>query len=236
MCFSVQVDTNIKDLAKRFSAKINTKAYQKFMAQSENEKKLSDSDFKKIFGVKSRPKDGFFRTPSEDKRIYPNYFTHVMTLEEGERVFSPMRYRVRPHGSKQEVPSKFNIFNARLDSLNIRKTWADLIGRNHGIFAFNYFYEWVEHENKKRLITFHPKDREVMWAPCLWDEWVSKDGKFAFKSFAIITTDPPPEVLEMGHDRCPFTIEEAKIDAWLSGNDEVLKTSEILNYSSRWAS
>ena len=54
-----------------------------------------------------------------------------------------MRYRVRPNGSKEEVPTKYNVFNARIDSLEIRNTWAPLFMRNHGIVPLTGFYEWV---------------------------------------------------------------------------------------------
>lgn len=234
MCFSVQVDTNIKELARRFSAKIDTKSYQKLMENSVSEKQMTSDQFTQTFGPKRRPKDGFFKIPGEDHRVYPNYFTHVMKMEEGERTFTPMRYRIRPHGTKEEIPSKFNVYNARLDSLYGRKTWLDLIGRNHGIFAFNYFYEWVEHKSKKRLISFNPEGRDLMWAPCLWDEWISKDGKFSFMSFAIITTEPPREVFEMGHDRCPYTIKENEIDDWLSGKASLLNNHDEIKYSYKW--
>jgi putative SOS response-associated peptidase YedK len=62
-----------------------------------------------------------------------------------------------------------------------------------------------------------------MWAPCLWDEWVSKDGSLSFKSFAIITDDPPPEIEIMGHDRCPIFLKEELIDSWLNPQKESMK-------------
>jgi putative SOS response-associated peptidase YedK len=35
-------------------------------------------------------------------------------------------------------------------------------------------------------------------------------------TFAVITDDPPLEVAEAGHDRCPIPIQEEDIAAWLS--------------------
>ncbi len=58
-----------------------------------------------------------------------------------------------------------------------------------------------------------------MWAPMIYDNWESMNGKIHFSSFALITSDPPSEVLEQGHDRCPIFIKESNIDSWLKVNE-----------------
>lgn len=184
----------------------------------------------------------FFRLPEDDGRIFSNYFANVIVSEKNERVIQPMRYRIRPHDSKEEVPAKYNVFNARIDSLEIRDTWKPLFMRNHGIIPFTNFYEWVlGPNNKPKLITFFPEGREIMWAPCLWDEWISKDGSIHFKSFAIITDEPPQEILRMGHDRCPIFLSEEHIEKWLTPHQQnkmdyyqMLKMREDVKYSYNW--
>ena len=57
-----------------------------------------------------------------------------------------------------------------------------------------------------------------MWAPVLFDIWNAPDGSETLTSFAVITTEPPPEVLEQGHDRCPVFLREEYIEAWLNPN------------------
>jgi len=140
----------------------------------------------------------------------------VIVYENGKRVIRPMRYRIRPASSLEEIPSKYNVFNARIDSLEKRKTWKSLFMKNHGLFPFVKFYEWVEDKNrKKKLIQFNPGNRDIMWAPVLFDNWSSKAGEISFSSFALLTDDPPPEIAEQGHDRCPIFLKEDKIDQWL---------------------
>lgn len=218
---------------------------------------MEPSEFKEILGLKSveekqlslfkipeeqeKEKVKFFRLPEEDGRIFSNYFANVIVSEKGERVIQPMRYRVRPHDSKEELPTKYNVFNARIDSLEIRDTWKPLFMRNHGIIPFTNFYEWVPGpDNKPKLITFFPEGRETMWAPCLWDEWISKDGRIHFKSFAIITDEPPKEILRMGHDRCPIFIKSSEIDSWLNPKSKnviykILSNRESDRYQYKWA-
>jgi putative SOS response-associated peptidase YedK len=242
MCFSIAIDKNIKTLSKKFEASISEKDYKNiqklFMQQAEMDQKTFETSLG-LAPSKKRPIA--FRMPSEDNRVFPGYFANVIVAEAGRRVFKPMRYRVRPQGSREEIPDKFGVYNARIDSLTSKKTWQPLFMRKHGLVPFSNFYEWVldpeekkdlglfnfleeeekkelgENQNaRKRLISFYPEDRETMWAPCLWDEWQSESGEISFMSFAIITDDPPKEVELMGHDRCPIFLKEDYIDEWLN--------------------
>ncbi len=239
MCFSVQVEKNQLKLAKRFKAEVSAaedKAFRELKARGD------DLDYvKQALWLARRPSTNPFKEPGDDGRVFPGYFTWVIVHEKGRRVFKKMRYRVRPHGAP-EIPSKFNVFNARIDAIEKRKTWKGLFMRNHALVPFVRFYEWVEHDGKKKLITFAPENKDIMWAPGLWDHWESKDGKISFSSFAIITDDPPPEVAEMGHDRCPIFLQESAIDEWLTPAKkskadmyEILKTKEEVTYKNMWA-
>ncbi len=115
------------------------------------------------------------------------------------------------------------------------------------LFPFVRFFEWVEEDNKKRLVSFLPENREIMWAPCLWDCWENPEKTMGFYSFALITDDPPPEVSERGHDRCPIFLKEKYNDEWLTvggpttskrSREEwylLLKNKEDVFYRFEWA-
>lgn len=129
------------------------------------------------------------------------------------------RYQVRPRGALEEPPSRFNMFNARLDSLAIRSTWRPLVGRQHGVIYLKGFYEWVPHPETKKptMIRFSEEKGQVFWVPCLYESWSGKwsQGEFQIPSFAIITTDPPSEIALMGHDRCPIVPDQELLSSWL---------------------
>lgn len=194
-------------------------------------------------GLARKPRANYFKGVDSEGRVYPNYFAPVMIWQNNQREFTSMRYRVRPRGSDKEIPSKYNVFNARLDMLGKRRTWKAIFGKNHGIFAFTQFYEWVEDkQGKKKLITFSPTARELMWAPCIFDRWQSADGKVAFSSFALLTDEPPPEIAAQGHDRCPIFLAESALDNWLQPEKftpeqlyELLQTREAVVYEHAWA-
>jgi putative SOS response-associated peptidase YedK len=238
------VDSKINNLSDYFGAMLSPYEAQNlkklFKLQAETDPKVFNAKLGNPVTLKKNAKP--FRMPAEDGKVFPNYFTDIIVESQEQRIITPMRYRVRPHGSREEVPTKFNVYNARLDSLESRKTWHSLFMRNHGIVPFSKFYEWVPGpDGKPKLITFFPEGREIMWAPCLWDEWISKDGEIHFKSFAIITTDPPPEVEFMGHDRCPIFLKSDYINEWLNPKSstkqeiyEILGEKEDIKFLSEW--
>ena len=205
MCFSVEIIRDLNQIAKLFNADINRKSFEYL-------DKMKD-EF---------PKE--YKLPKDDNRIYPNYFSPVVIKNEKGKIVTPMRYRVRPEGTEKEVPSKYNLFNARYDKLTSRKTWKSLLGKKHCLLPMKRFYEWVEDKKgKKILASFTPREHDIMWAPGLYDKWVSPDGKKIIESFAIITDDPQKEVLAGGHDRNPIFLKFESIDEWLTIDNKSIK-------------
>ncbi len=174
-----------------------------------------------------------FKPLETNARIFPNDWAPIITWHDGKRVVSPMRYRVHPHWSHDELPSKYNLFNARLDALRTRRTWKPLLQKNHGLLVFERFFEWVvdRQTGKKNLVSFGPLGRDVMWCPVLFDHWVAPVLSESITSFAVITGDPPAEVLAAGHDRCPIFLRRDVMDSWLNpvgqSVDQTLKLLHI---------
>src|SRR5688500_7237205 len=112
MCYSAMVVQDLKLLHRRFGAvpvRDSFEAYEVLSAQ--NPKK--------------------FKTLVDNPRIYPNYYAPII-LNDGslhKRVIKPMRYRIRPAFSDAEVPTKYNLFNARVDALEDRRTWKNIYMR-----------------------------------------------------------------------------------------------------------
>jgi putative SOS response-associated peptidase YedK len=121
-------------------------------------------------------------------------------------------------------------YNARRDKLST--VWRKLFGYNHGIVVASRFYESVSlHRLQQRELApgerdisveigFEAEPKQDLFLACLWrhveatdDE--ATDDEAAFSSFAIITRDPPPEVVAAGHDRCVVAIKPDNLDAWL---------------------
>ncbi len=129
-----------------------------------------------------------------------------------------MRYQCRVAGKPAFFDEKFpGTYNARMD--NLEGFWRDVFGKSHGIAVVSRFYEHVERvdeDGKRRneVLEFRPEDGQEMLVACLWSKWIGDDGD-ELLSFAAITTEPPPEVLAVGHDRCIVPIKAEHLDAWL---------------------
>ena len=197
MCYSMMVEQDLKKLALQFDAEADEKAFKRYGSMAIEQPKT-------------------YKSLEDNPRIYPNYFAPIITLHKGKRLITPMRYRVRPAGSEKEVPSKYNMFNARIDSLQKRQSWRGLFMRSHGILPFNGFFEWVSQDGKKQVIQFKPQSGQTLAAPVIFDTWISADRSTGFASFAVITREPPPEVLTAGHDRCPISLVRDSWEPWLS--------------------
>lgn len=139
----------------------------------------------------------------------------VMVWENGHRAVKPMRYQCRPAGKPAFYDTKYpGTYNARRDSL--RGFWKGQCGHTHGIVLIDAFYENVAGPDGKNIVVeFRPDPPETMLVACLWSHWTAP-GQKDLLSFAIITDDPPAEILEAGHDRCPVPIKPKYIDAWLT--------------------
>lgn len=150
-----------------------------------------------------------------DSRIFPGWYAPVMVMENGRRTIKPMRYQCRPAGKPAFYDTKYpGTYNARLD--NLRGFWKGQFGHTHGLVLVDAFFENVARPDGKNLVLqFRPNPPETMLVACLWSRWTAP-GQKDLLSFAIITDDPPPEILEAGHDRCPVPIKPEHIDAWLN--------------------
>ena len=197
MCYSILIEQDLKDLELTFDAIVDHQAFERYGS-------MNKRDSKKFKSIAANP------------RIYPNYFAPIITLKQGQRIITPMRYRIRPAGSNQEVPTKYNMFNARVDSLLSRQSWKTLIMRNHGIVGLKSFYEWVVGDDgRKKVIEFTPDSGKILPVPVIFDTWIAPDRSEGFASFAVITREPPSEVLEAGHDRSPIILSENAVKEWL---------------------
>lgn len=65
------------------------------------------------------------------------------------------------------------------------------------------------------MIQFAPGDGQLMQFACLLAHWTGRD-KPDLLSFALVTDEPPPEVVMAGRDRCSIPLQPAAIDTWLA--------------------
>lgn len=151
-------------------------------------------------------------------RVFPNFYTPVIMKDKTGCWIRLMRYHLCPKSGKELTPFKYNLFNARKDRLLDSRTWKHIFGKQHAIFPFYRFYESIEGKSgEAKIIYFEPETKDLMWSASLFERSKTTEGNLW--SFAAITDEPPPEVAEAGHDRCPVFLNEDHFEQWLEPKD-----------------
>ena len=68
--------------------------------------------------------------------------------------------------------------------------------------------------DRQIIIEFRPVDEQEMLAPVIFSKGVAADDTTDL-GFAIVTDDPPFEVQNAGHDRCPVILSPDAIESWI---------------------
>ena len=154
-----------------------------------------------------------FENKSDDVVVHPMTYGPVIVQTDKGRMITAMRYHCRLAGKPTSVDRQLpGLYNARIDAL--QAWWAPVFGSKHALVVLTGFRENVKrHDMEHRelnpgeepenvVLQFTPRDRQDMLVACVWDRW--QEGGEVLNSFAAITDEPPPEVADAGHNRCPL--------------------------------
>ena len=215
MCFSFKADIHPDELKEIANAQTAAKSFELF--------------------YKENP-EGLGTT------IFPNAYALGMVKMKQGNVIVPMRYRVRPHASKEEVPAKYNLYNARIEGLLTKDTWKPLVGRKHVSIPMNAFNEWVSTEQGKKIVQFSIKEKNLFWVAGLFDIWENPETKDKLISFALVTRPPTKYIEEVGHDRCPAIMTTEQAISWVGDQKDeqeslsfLHKLPEVLDFTHQFA-
>lgn len=76
-------------------------------------------------------------------------------------------------------------------------------------------------------ISIKQKEDKLLTAAGIWDTWIDPKSGEKIESFAIITGEPPADILKAGHDRCPIFLSEISSQRWL---DTLFKKGEGVDF------
>lgn len=164
------------------------------------------------------------QTTEEDLVMYPMHYGPLIIQSEAGRKILPMRYHCRLPGHDPATDKRLiGNYNCRRDSLT--GWWRPVFGKHHGLLVLNGFRENVKRHRMERrelkpeekeenvVLQFDPADGAPMLVPCIWAHW--QQGEATLNSTALITDEPPEEVQQAGHDRCPINLTREAALTWL---------------------
>ncbi|MFN8845336.1 MAG: SOS response-associated peptidase [Bdellovibrionales bacterium] len=167
--------------------------------------KVLACDLKSKYGI-TLPEDFIF-----NKRVTPHSQAPVITSS-GLKM---MKFSLLPSWSK-ESKVKFATHNARIETLDEKATWKIPFKKFHCLVPLTQFIEPIYvREHAGSMVSFSEKNQQLLTAAGLYDSWVNKITGEIIESFTIITTEPPPFVAEVGHDRCPVFLKNSAFQEWL---------------------
>jgi putative SOS response-associated peptidase YedK len=186
----------------------------KFTRTAANEQRVAGNLIDQKLRRIARERSGL--TP-EDGRIWAMDWAPIIVHEAGQGLRIRLaRYHLRRAQDRPESDvEKPGRYNARRD--NLTRYWREQFGRRHAIVLWERFFENVPVAGRtRRELSFGPGDGGLMYVACLYDEWRDPaDPDNVLVSFAAITDDPPAEVRQAGHDRCPVRLTPDAALRWL---------------------
>lgn len=164
-----------------------------------------------------------------DERFLPyTQIPVIVATPQGVRL-TKMNFSLVPSWSK-EPKVKFATHNARIETVTEKPAWREPFSSKHCLIPMTNFFESVyEGPHAGHIISFgketeadtntdteNKKFGSVLFAAGLFDVWVNPETKEQLISCAILTTEPPPFILENGHDRTPIFLNFDDGKIWLS--------------------
>lgn len=109
--------------------------------------------------------------------------------------------------------------NARVETLNEKVSFRNLVARNRCIVPSTGFFEWQTNGTRKTPFFIHPPEHELFSMAGLHDQWINPlDGKL--KSTFTIITCPANALMEEIHNtkkRMPLMLDVSQEEDWLNG-------------------
>ncbi|SDY90463.1 Putative SOS response-associated peptidase YedK [Evansella caseinilytica] len=138
----------------------------------------------------------------------------VLTMVQGVNGFRGgyMRWGLIPFWAK-DPSAGYKMINARLETVQEKRSFRPLVGKRHCLIIADGFYEWKKEKTGKQPFYIRLATGEPLLFAGLWDRWKDGDGKETI-SCTILTTAANDLMKEL-HDRMPVIVPKEKWGEWL---------------------
>lgn len=142
--------------------------------------------------------------PSEDAPA-------ILIDKEGHRVFSPLKWGLVPHWSKDPTGGA-RMINARSETVREKPAFRDSFAHRRCLIPADGFFEWRDENGKKTPYFITRADHSPFAMAGIWDRW--KDETTTLRTCSILTTEPNAKVAEL-HNRMPVILRAEDFGLWL---------------------
>jgi len=178
------------------------------------------ADIKRLIKI-----DAVMADPAASYNVAPTHEVLAIINHEGRRL-GKLHWGLVPFWAK-DLSGASKLINARVESLQEKPSFKNLLKRRRCAILADGFYEWKKDKNFKQPFYLTPVTGHPFAFAGLWDTWKSSDGA-AYHSCTIITTDASPQV-HVIHNRMPVILKPDSLAAWLdTGMQDTDKLGKIL--------
>lgn len=161
-----------------------------------------------------------------DKHVFPYAKAPVITKYNNQNSLRLMSYSMVPYWSKTAKPN-FTTYNARLDRpakqsdklelIYETPTWRQPFKSQRCVVPISGFFESCrEGTHAGNIVKFSSQNEtDLLFAAGVYDRWTDHNTGEVIDSFAILTDDPVPFILGVGHDRQPVFLNLDNAYKWL---------------------
>ena len=147
---------------------------------------------------------------SSDYNIVPSNKLYVLTSKKSLRVVNSMTWGIIPKRLKKK-----RLINARIETLQQKSSFRNLLKTNRCLIVCDGYYEWKREDKNKVPYYFSKEDDEIMFFAAIHQN----------NQFCIITKEATEKVSSI-HHREPLIVNQSQINNYLNIKKDAM---EILN-------
>lgn len=188
--------------------------------------------------VKEELENRYGATLIDPDTYRPSYYYHAFAVPEMPVICSadPLHIQVYkwgliPSGTRnmeeaENIRSK--TFNARAESINLKKTFSSSFRSKRCIVPVKGFFEW-QHTGREKIPWYiYSSENQIISLAGLYDQWIFDRTGEVFNTFTIVTTEANELLAEIHNSakRMPAILEPHEEKLWLdsiAGEEEILE-------------
>tara|TARA_B100001250_G_scaffold166762_1_gene143569 strand:+ start:50 stop:733 length:684 start_codon:yes stop_codon:yes gene_type:complete len=162
---------------------------------------------------------------SSNYNTVPSNILYVLTSKKSLRVVNSMTWGIRPKRLKKK-----RLINARIETLQKKPSFRNLLNTNRCLIICNGYYEWKKERVGSQPYYIFRKSKKLILMAGLWTASNLNSGE-SFNSCAIITKPTQHNISEI-HQRMPLILNLSNVDTWLNSKGNLyFRAISDLSYS-----